>query len=148
MDLSKILSIAGKPGLYKTISQSKNSLIVESLIDGRRIPAFSNEKISSLEEISIFTQTDDVPLKDVFLSIYKKENGKKTMDHKSEAPKLKALLEEIIPEYDRDRVYVSDIKKLVKWYNLLIEKNLLEPEDESKTEQKNKEEEIKEEDKT
>jgi hypothetical protein len=127
MDLSKILSIAGKPGLFKTISQSQSGLIVESLMDGRRIPAFSNQRISSLEEISIFTETDDVPLKDVFLALYKKEEGKKTINHKSEASQLKALLEEILPDYDKDRVYVSDIKKLVNWYNLLIEKGLIEP---------------------
>lgn len=126
MDLSKVLSIAGKPGLYEMVSQSKSGLIVESLIDGRRIPAFSHERISSLEEISIFTELEDVPLKEVFQSIFKKEDGKKTISHKSSANELKALMEEILPDYDKERVYVSDIKKLISWYNLLVEKDLID----------------------
>lgn len=126
MDLSKILSIAGKPGLFQMVSQSKSGLIVESLTDGRRIPAFSHERISSLEEISIFTETDDVPLKDIFVSIFKKEDGKKTISHKSSANELKALLVSVLPDYDEERVYVSDIKKLVNWYNQLVDKNLID----------------------
>ncbi len=139
MDLSKILSIAGKPGLYQMISQSKSGLIVESLNDGRRIPAFSHERISSLEEISIFTETDDIPLKDVLTDIYKKENGGKTISHKSSAKELKELLKSVLPDYDEERVYVSDIKKLVNWYNQLVDKDLIdiseeEKEDEEKVE--------------
>jgi len=126
MDLSKILSIAGKPGLFKMVSQSKSGLIVESLVDGRRIPAFSHERISSLEEISIFTEVDDIPLKDVFQKLFEKENGKKTISHKSSAKDLKALMESVLPDYDKERVYVSDIKKLVNWYNLLVDKNLID----------------------
>lgn len=129
MDLSKILSIAGKPGLFKMVSQSKSGLIVESLLDGKRIPAFSHERISSLEEISIFTEVDDIPLKDVFQAIFKKEDGKKTISHKSAANDLKAFMESILPDYDKERVYVSDIKKLVNWYNLLVEKELIDLED-------------------
>ena len=139
MDLSKILSIAGKPGLFQMISQSKSGLIVESLTDGRRIPAFSHERISSLEEISIFTETDDVPLKDVFVSIFKKEEGKKTISHKSSAKELKELLITVLPDYDEERVYVSDIKKLINWYNQLVEKNLIDLEEE-KTEESKEEE--------
>lgn len=126
MDLSKVLSIAGKPGLYSMVSQSKSGLIVESLLDGKRIPAFSHERISSLEEISIFTETDDVPLKKVLQSIFKKEDGKKTISHKSSANDLKALMLEVLADYDEERVYVSDIKKLVNWYNLLVEKDLID----------------------
>lgn len=126
MDLSKVLSIAGKPGLYTMVSQSKSGLIVESLLDGKRIPAFSHERISSLEEISIFTETDDVPLKEVLQSMYKKEDGKKTISHKSSANDLKALMLEVLADYDEERVYVSDIKKLVNWYNLLVEKGLID----------------------
>jgi len=126
MDLSKVLSIAGKPGLFSMVSQSKSGLIVESLLDGKRIPAFSHERISSLEEISIFTEVDDVPLKEVFQKIFEKEDGKKTISHKSSANELKALMESILPDYDRERVYVSDIKKLVNWYNLLVDKNLID----------------------
>ncbi len=139
MDLSKILSIAGKPGLFQMISQSKSGLIVESLTDGRRIPAFSHERISSLEEISIFTETDDVPLKDVFISIFKKEDGKKTISHKSSANDLKGLLSGVLPDYDEERVYVSDIKKLINWYNQLIEKNLIDLEEKETTENKEEE---------
>jgi hypothetical protein len=139
MDLSKILSIAGKPGLFQMISQSKSGLIVESFTDGRRIPAFSHERISSLEEISIFTETDDVPLKEVFTAIFKKEDGKKTISHKSSAKELKELLTSVLPDYDEERVYVSDIKKLVNWYNQLVEKNLIDLEDENTEESKEEE---------
>jgi len=131
MDLSKILSIAGKPGLFKMVSQSKSGLIVESLIDGKRIPAFSHERISSLEEISIFTETDDTPLKEIFVSIFKKEDGKKTISHKSSAKELKELLSSVLPDYDEERVYVSDIKKMISWYNLLVEKNLIDAKEET-----------------
>jgi hypothetical protein len=137
MDLSKVLSIAGKPGLFSMVSQSKSGLIVESLLDGKRIPAFSHERISSLEEISIFTEVDDVPLKEVFQKIFEKEDGKKTISHKSSANELKALMESILPDYDRERVYVSDIKKLINWYNLLVDKNLIDLE--SKDDDTNKE---------
>lgn len=136
MDLSKVLSIAGKPGLHKMVSQSKSGLIVESLLDGKRIPAFSHERISSLEEISIFTETDDVPLKEVLQNIFKKENGKKTISHKSSANELKALMTEILPDYDQERVYVSDIKKLVNWYNLLVEQELIDLVEEEALEEK------------
>jgi len=143
MDLSKILSIAGKPGLYQMISQSKSGLIVESLVDGRRIPAFSHERISSLEEISIFTETDDAPLKEVLTDIFKKEDGKKTISHKSSAKELKELLSSVLPDYDEDRVYVSDIKKMISWYNLLVEKNLIDLEEPKKAEEKESSEEEK-----
>ena len=140
MDLSKVLSIAGKPGLVSMVSQSKSGLIVESLLDGKRIPAFSHERISSLEEISIFTETDDVPLKEVLQNLFKKEEGKKTISHKSSANELKALMLEILPDYDEERVYVSDIKKLVNWYNLLVDKNLIDlVEDAPEEDQENKE---------
>lgn len=142
MDLSKVLSIAGKPGLFKMVSQSKSGLIVESLIDGKRIPAFSHERISSLEEISIFTETDDAPLKDVLKGIFKKENGNETISHKSNANELKALLESVLPDYDKERVYVSDIKKLVNWYNILVAHQLIdleEPQDENPSETETKE---------
>lgn len=131
MDLSKVLSIAGKPGLFSMVSQSKSGLIVESLIDGKRIPAFSHERISSLEEISIFTETDDVPLKEVLQNLFKKEDGKKTISHKSSAKELKEVMLAVLPDYDEERVYVSDIKKLINWYNLLVEKELIDLVEES-----------------
>lgn len=126
MDLSKILSIAGKPGLYEMISNTKNGVLVESLLDGKRIPAFSHERISSLEEISVFTETDDVPLKQIFQSMYNIMNQQKALSHKSSAKELTAFFVSVLPDYDSDRVYVSDIKKMVQWYNLLQSKGLID----------------------
>lgn len=120
--LKTILSISGKPGLYKLISQGKNMLIVESLVDKKRFPAYGNEKIISLGDIAMYTDTEDVPLKDVFLSMKKKENGEAVaLDVKKATPdELRNYLGEVLPTFDRDRVYVSDIKKLITWYNLLV----------------------------
>ncbi|MBC36196.1 MAG: hypothetical protein CL663_09165 [Bacteroidetes bacterium] len=131
MDLSEILAIAGKPGLFKVVTQSKNGVIVESLLDGKRITAFAHERISSLEEISIFGEIEDVPLKDVFKSIFDKQEGQAAINHKSSGNELKAFFEEVMPEYDQDRVYVSDIKKVIQWYNLLLSKDMLSFEDEA-----------------
>ena len=120
--LKTILSISGKPGLYKLISQGKNMLIVESLVDKKRMPALGSEKIISLGDIAMYTDTEDVPLKDVLLSIKKKENGAPiAMDVKKATPdELRAYMSEVLPTFDRDRVYLTDIKKLISWYNLLI----------------------------
>jgi len=126
MDLSKILSIAGKPGLYQMISNTKSGVLVESLIDGKRIPAFSHERISSLEEISVFTETDDVPLKQIFPSIYNIMDQQQALSHKSSANDLVSFFESVLPDYDRDRVYTSDIKKMIQWYNLLQSKGLID----------------------
>lgn len=126
MDLTKIMAISGRPGLYKMLTQTKNGLVVESLTDGKRHTAFSHEKISSLEEISVFTNDEDMPLKDVLKAIYEKREGKEALSHKSEPAKLKAFFEEAVPNYDRERVYVSDIKKIVSWYNLLQKLELLD----------------------
>lgn len=119
--LKKILSISGKPGLYKLVSQGKNMLIVESLTDGKRMPSYSNDKVVTLSDIAIFTDDDEVPLSQVLENIRNKENGEKTsIDPKSDNEKLRAYLAEILPNYDRERVYPSDIKKMLNWYNLLI----------------------------
>lgn len=126
MDLSQILSISGKPGLFKNVGQSKTGVIVESLLDGKRFPAFAHERISSLAEISIFTDGDDVALEDVLKKIYEKYEGKTAIEPKVSSEKLKAFMEEILPDYDKERVYVSDIKKVVQWYNLLAEKEMLD----------------------
>ncbi|MCF8367195.1 MAG: DUF5606 domain-containing protein [Bacteroidales bacterium] len=126
MELKEILSIAGKPGLFKNIGQSKTGVIVESINDGKRFPAFAHERISSLAEISVFTQEDDVPLADVFKKIFEKYEGKEAIDAKSGSNDLRAFMKEILPNYDEERVYTSDIKKLITWYNLLVAKNLLE----------------------
>jgi hypothetical protein len=127
MELSKILAISGKPGLYKMLSQTKAGFIVESLLDGKRFPVFAHDRVSSLEEISIFTTgEEDMPLKEVLSRIFKKLEGKPVPDANADGKVLKGFFLETIPEYDQERVYVSDIKKTLVWYNLLLEKNLLE----------------------
>lgn len=126
MKLSEILSISGKSGLFILVSRSKTGVIVESIVDKKRFPAFATDRISSLEEISMFTYEKDVPLKDVFKSIYEKENGGPAIDPKSDVKLIKQYMEEILPEFDRDRVYVSDMKKLFTWYNLLVQNDLLD----------------------
>ena len=132
MALEKIISISGQPGLYKVISQTKYGLIAENLEDSKRIPVYSNYKVSSLGDISIYTQDDDVPLNDVFLMIMEKEGGK-PVDVKSEA-EVKTYFESVLPTYDRDRVYVSDMKKLLKWYNALVKRDLIQKEEEAPAE--------------
>jgi hypothetical protein len=140
MELSKILSISGKPGLYKMLSQTKAGFIVESLTDGKRFPVFAHERVSSLEEISIFTTgEEDLPLKEVFRKISAKLEGKPAPEAGTDSQALKKFFLEAIPEYDPERVYISDMKKALAWYNLLLEKELLdfseEEADASKTEE-------------
>jgi len=125
--LKGLLAISGQRGLFKLVSQAKNSIIVESLIDGKRMPAYATSRISALEDISIYTEDEDVKLFDVFKAIYEKENGGQAISPKSSGNELKSYFEEIMPLYDKDRVYVSDIKKVFTWYNLLIESNLFDP---------------------
>ena len=120
--LKTILSIAGKPGLYKLVSQGKNMLIVESLVDGRRSPAYGNDKIVSLGDISLFTNAEDVSLRQVLKNMLEKENGAEvTLDFKkAKTPELQAYLEQVLPDFDRDRVHPNDIRKLISWYNILV----------------------------
>ena len=125
--LKGLLAISGQRGLFKMVSQAKNSIIVESLLDGKRIPAYATSRISALEDISIYTEEEDVKLADVFKAIYEKANGGKAIDPKSSGNELKNYFEEVLPSYDRDRVYVSDIKKVLTWYNILIENDLIDP---------------------
>lgn len=109
------------------MSQAKNSIIVESLIDGKRMPAYATSRISALEDISIYTEDEDVKLADVFKAVYEKEDGGMAISPKSSGNELKGYFEEILPLYDKDRVYVSDIKKVLSWYNILIENKLFDP---------------------
>jgi len=123
--LTKILSVSGKPGLYKLISTSKNMNIVESLADGKRIPIYLSEKAVALSDVSIYSKEEDVPLREVFAKIKEKEGGKKVaIDKLTQNKDLFAYFAEILPTYDRNRVYASDIKKLIGWYNILIENNI------------------------
>jgi len=140
MDLSKILSISGRPGLYKHIAQSKNSAVVESLEDGKRSSAFITEQMSSLNDISVFTTGEDIKLEEIFKKIYEKENGKEAISHNASADEIKAYFAEAVPEYDKERVYVSDIKKIIKWYNILAKAEILEFKEEEKKETETKEE--------
>ena len=131
--LKTILSISGKPGLYRLISRGKNMLIVESVADKKRLPAYGNEKIISLGDIAMYTDGDDVPLQQVLQAMKTKENGAvAALDvKKASAKELVAYLAEVLPNYDRDRVHVSDIKKLISWYNLLVNAGLTDFEEEA-----------------
>ena len=119
--LKKILSISGKPGLYRLISYGKNMIIVESLVDKKRFPAYSNNKIISLGDIAIYTSGEEVPLANVLDSISKKYDGKALVaaDYKTNDA-LQGFFSEILPDYDRERVYNTDIKKVISWYNVLV----------------------------
>jgi hypothetical protein len=128
MDLKGIMSISGKPGLFKHISQTKNGIIVESLIDKKRLQAFASSKISSLQDISVYSETEDKPLVEVFRAIYTKENGGKSIDSKAKPEEIKKYFETILPDYDKERVYISDMKRAISWYNLLLENNLIDME--------------------
>ncbi|MCD7931202.1 MAG: DUF5606 domain-containing protein [Tannerellaceae bacterium] len=124
--LKTILSIAGRPGLFKLVSQGNKMLIVESLVDGKRIPAYAKDKVISLGDIAIYTDDDEVPLHEVLTAIKTKENGQKTSITVagSKNDQLREYLAEVLPNFDRERVYPNDIKKLLNWYNLLVEKGL------------------------
>lgn|SRR5574343_66629 len=119
MNLTGIIAISGRPGLYKVIAQGKNSIIVESLIDNKRFPAYATDRISALDDISIYTYDEDAPLRDLLTAIYTKEGGKECPSHKEDLNVLQAYLLEILPNYDQERVYPSDVKKMFQWYNLL-----------------------------
>ena len=120
--LKNILSITGKPGLYKLVSQGNNMLIVESLLDGKRMPTYARDKIVSLGEISMYTMGDDIALSEVLTNLGKKEELKAVSfdPKKADNNQLHTFFAEVLPDYDRDRVYPSDIRKLIQWYNILI----------------------------
>ena len=135
MDLSGIISISGRPGLYKVIAQGKNNIIVESLTDKKRFPAYATDRISALEDISIYTYEGDKPLKEIYADIYAKQEGKEAPSHKEDITVLQSFVQEIIPDYDEERVYTSDIKKLIQWYNMLLKSGNLEPAEEDETQE-------------
>ena len=127
--LKTILAISGKPGLYKLISQGKNMLIVESVsADKKRSPIYASDKVISLGDIAMYTDADEVPLSEVLESVKTKESGKETsLDYKkASAEELSGFMAEVLPNYDRDRVHLSDIKKLIQWYNLLVSNGITE----------------------
>ena len=126
--LTEILAITGKPGLYRLVSRGNNMLIVESLIDGKRMPTYARDKIVALSDVSMFTNADDVRLCDVLTNAGKKEGLKPVaMDPKKASnAELQAWFDQVLPDWDRDRVYPSDIRKLIQWYNILINAGITE----------------------
>ena len=124
MSLDKILSISGKPGLYQLKTQTRSGLLAESLADGKKINVSTRQNVSLLSEIAIYTLTEEVPLRDVFTKIYEKENGGEAISHKSSRDELEAYFFNVMPDYDEDRVYPSDIKKVLQWYNLLTKNGI------------------------
>jgi hypothetical protein len=130
MDLKEIMSVSGQSGLFRFISQGRNGIIVEAFSDKKRSFINASSKVSSLEDIAIFTSEEEVPLKQVLKSIFELEKGGPAPDPKSSPEELKAFMEKILPTYDHERVYISDIKKLVSWYNTLLSLNMLSFEEE------------------
>lgn len=129
MKLSEILSISGKPGLFTVVSQTANGLIAEGVVDKKRIPVFASHQVSILDDISLYTEEDTLPMTDVLKRLYEHEDGKASIDHKSSKTDLESKMESVFPEYDKDRVYQSDLKKLFQWYNLIIAHDLWTPAD-------------------
>lgn len=126
MELKDIMAISGHSGLFKFVSQGRHGIIVESLSDGKRTNVPVSAKVSSLSDIAIFTNDGEIPFKDVLKKIKETENGGQAISQKSDDKALKKYFEKILPDYDRDRVYTSDIKKVINWYNQMQTLNLLD----------------------
>ena len=138
MELEGIINVSGKPGLFKVISKSNNTVIIESLTDKKRTAIYSHNQANLLNEIGIYTYNDTVPISDIFTKIAKKTSCGPSINHKSSKDDLINFFREILPEYDEDRVYISDIKKVIQWYNIMQSVDLIKI-------QKNKKENKKEE---
>lgn len=123
--LKEILSISGKPGLQRLVSNGAHAIIVESLVDGKRFQAFSNAKIIALQDISVYTEDEDMPLAEVFRRMYEHAEGKETISHKASENEIAEYFSTVLPEYDKSRVYLSDMRKMIQWYNLLVKNNIL-----------------------
>jgi len=137
MDVSGIISISGMPGLYKVVGQMKNGVIAESLTDKKRMPVLSNQQISTLEDISMFTTGDNKPVAEILKTIFDKEKGGKCIDHKADEKEIVAYFASVLPDYDKERVYTSNMRKLFNWYNTLHDTgNLKEKEAGDKTDDK------------
>ncbi len=134
--LKDILSISGKPGLYRLVSQTTKGIVVESLDTGSKTIIGNSYKVSALKDIAIFTETEEKPLEDIFKNMYNLENGNPTsVNEKGKSEEIKAYFEKVLPDYDRDRVYVSDMKKVIKWYNILQQHDLLKVEEQKEENQ-------------
>ena len=139
IDLTGIISISGQPGLFKIVAQSKNGIIVEGLADKKRVNVYASTKVSTLSDISMFTTGDDKPLEEIMTTIFEKEKGAAAPDHKSDDKAIEKYFAEILPDYDKERVYVSNIRKLLNWYNALqTSGNLKEKEEKKEGEEKSK----------
>jgi len=126
MSLDKILSISGKPGIYELKAQTRSGFVAQSLLDGKRISVGLRHNVSILSEIAIYTLTEEIPLREVFEKIKTKEDGGPTIHHKVSKDELEEFFFNVVPDYDEDRVYPSDIKKVVQWYNILQKNNLMD----------------------
>ncbi len=120
MEFNKIIAVSGKPGLFKVISQSKSAIIVAGLRDDKRAAISATQNVSLLENIAIYTYEEDVPLLKVLKAMYEKTEGKEAISHKESGKKLEAFFAEVLPDYDAERVYTSNIKKVIQWFNLLV----------------------------
>ena len=135
MDLKEILAISGKPGLYKLVAQSKNGVIVEALADKKRFPISAQSNVSALADIAIYTYESEVPLADIFKTIYEKENGGQCVSHKDSKEAIFTYFSDVVEGFDDDRVYISDMKKVFQWYNILQSFDLLSFEEEKEEEE-------------
>ncbi len=125
MDLRTVLSVSGKPGLFKLIAHQKSGVVVESLLDGKRTAISANANVSSLGDIAIYTYEEEVPLRDVFKAMAEVTEGNEALSHKSSKDDLEDFFGEVLPKFDQERVYASDIKKVVQWFNILVKNDLL-----------------------
>jgi len=123
MEFNKIIAVTGKPGLYEILSQTKTGVIVKSIVDGKRFPITATHNVSLLENIAIYTYEEEVPLAQVLKNIADKEDSKEAISHKESANKLTTYFSEVLPGYDEERVYASNIKKVIQWYNILAKAN-------------------------
>jgi hypothetical protein len=139
MDFKKIIVVSGKSGVFKVIAQSRSGFIAESLIDGKKMPISASNRITSVEDIVVFTETEEVKLREIFQKMKELTKGEQAIDHKSPEAEIVGFFESVLPDYDKEKVYVSDMKKMIMWYNLLQKNDILDFEDED--EEKKEEEE-------
>ncbi len=123
MEFSKIIAVTGKPGLFEILSQTKTGVIVKSIVDGKRFPITATHNVSLLENIAIYTYEEEVPLAQVIKNIADKEDGKESISHKESNNTLLAYFSEVLPGFDEERVYASNVKKVIQWYNILVSAN-------------------------
>lgn len=137
MKISEVLAISGKPGLFKVLASSAKNLVVESMLDGKRTSVPGSIRVSSLNDITMYTLKDDVPLQEILLKMHKKSKGAAVLSHNSTPQEIKDFVDSVITNLDHDRVYSSDLRKLVQWYNILIDQKALpfDPEDPKESEE-------------